>query len=168
MTAGESVSPPRPAPASADSPAPDDDEFRPVRSRRRGSVSIPSRSHHPEFRPSHDSAQPSDKIKNESDITPLPTETVSHPPPGSESDISRNYPEAGQMPIIDGIQWETKKFGVEAWHTPEVGKRGRAGKTYLGKIGKRQLSDWSKLPPAEFSQMVGAWIELKRTAKGVT
>jgi hypothetical protein len=72
------------------------------------------------------------------------------------------------MPIIDGIQWETKKFGVEAWHTPEAGKRGRAGKTYLGRIGKRHLAGWSKLTPAEFEQMVNAWVELKRTAKGIT
>ena len=121
--------------------------------------------------PANRPTQPSDAGKNESDSAPTPDKSEHHPPPDGKSHSSRNSPEAGQMPVIAGIQWENKtvrgKFtGIEAWHSPD-GARNRAGKTYLGKIGKRQLAEWSVLPPAEFSQMVAAWVELKRTAKGI-
>lgn len=113
--------------------------------------------------PANRPTQPSDATKNESD--------GNHPPPDGSENSPTHSPEAGQMPVIDGIQWENKfnrgNFtGVEAWHSP-TGARNRAGKTYLGKLGKRQLAAWSKLPPAEFEQAAIAWIELKRLAKGV-
>lgn len=108
-------------------------------------------------------AHPSDATENESD--------GNNPPPDGSDNSPAHSPEAGQMPVIDGIQWESKfnhgNFtGVEAWHSP-TGARNRAGKTYLGKLGKRQLAAWSKLPPDEFRQAAIAWIELKRLAKGI-
>jgi len=73
------------------------------------------------------------------------------------------------MPKLNGIQWEPKKTdgSIEAWHTPETGKRNRAGKTYLGRLGKRRLAEWRSKPPEQFHELVCEWIAQKRAEKGI-
>lgn len=94
-------------------------------------------------------------------------ETVMPPveKPPIEPPINPPVPEG--MPEMDRIRWESKQDGaVEAWFSPN-GTQSRAEKTYLGRLGKKKLAELRKLPSAEFSQAVAAWIAEKMTAKGL-
>lgn len=97
-------------------------------------------------------------------ITHPPAQTV-NPPEAVPTDTP---PEAGkELPAISGIQWERKKDGaLEAWHSPD-GNRNRAGKTYIGRIGKRQLVEWEREDAATFRQLLVAWVAEKKAAKGI-
>lgn len=73
----------------------------------------------------------------------------------------------GELPEIDGIQWEHKTDdSIEAWHRPEV-KRNRAGKTYLGRLGVRRQAELFAMSPADRQRTVAEWIAEKRAAKGI-
>lgn len=100
--------------------------------------------------------------------TPNPPAQPEIPTGGGYPDESTdNPPEAGNLPILDGVQWERKRDGaLEAWHSPD-GKRNRAGKTYIGRIGKRQLASWEAKPPAQFRALISEWISEKRMKKGI-
>jgi hypothetical protein len=75
-------------------------------------------------------------------------------------------PEAGGLPKLVDIQWETKRDGsIEAWHAPE-GTRNRSSKTYMGRLGKQRLAAWQQSEtPEEFQEAVRSWVKLKREEK---
>lgn len=100
--------------------------------------------------------------------TALFTAAPLHPPgAGATNNPPAHPPEAGGLPDLPDIQWERKRDGsIEAWHAPEgKGQRNRTGKTYLGRIGKRQLNSWESLNPADRQEAIHTWTEQKRTAK---
>ncbi len=140
-------------------------EFRPVRSATRTSASMTTRAGRSELRPANPPAQPSDQ-NDKKPISNPPTRRKTYPPVAVEP---APPPVAGrELPEIAGIQYERKNDGsIEAWHTPEAGKRNRAGKVYLGRIGKRLLTAWSKLSPDDARAAVVAWIAEKRAAKRI-
>lgn len=93
----------------------------------------------------------------------LPSDSL---PSGSGS---KTYPPvADGLPKLDGVQWEHKDDGsIEAWHAPD-GARKRAGKTYLGRVGKRLLAKWQAEPSDKLPEIVAAWIAEKRARKSIT
>lgn len=98
-----------------------------------------------ELRPDKPSGKTSDK----------PSDKARKLPSGSGSDL----------PVLSGIGWEQKPDGsIEAWHVPH-GVTKRAGKTYLGRVGKRQLAAWSAAP--DMDAVVAEWIASKRREKGI-
>lgn len=72
-----------------------------------------------------------------------------------------------RLPDIENVQWESNGLGgFEAWHVP-AGVTHRAGKTYLGFLGKRRLASWQKEPPDKFRELVTDWIAEKRREKQI-
>lgn len=75
-------------------------------------------------------------------------------------------PVAGGLPEIPAISWEIDRDGGwECWHAPEGAKAARRTKTYLGRIGKRELKRLDDLPDnarlASIEAKVRAWREGK-------
>lgn len=88
---------------------------------------------------------------------------------GSGSGSVPNVPPGCPLPPLANVQWEANaKGGWEAWHAPEGANAPRKTKTYLGYVGKRQLAKWERLPTDERRATVAAWIEQKRTEKGIS
>jgi len=72
-----------------------------------------------------------------------------------------------QLPDLENVQWESNGLGGwEAWHVPD-GITHRAGKTYLGFLGKRRLAQLEKETPESFAQIVADWIAEKRSEKRI-
>jgi hypothetical protein len=73
------------------------------------------------------------------------------------------------LPELERVQWESNgQGGFEAWYVP-LGVTHRKGKTYLGFLGKRNLTAWSKSKSeSEFHLAVIEWIKDKAAEKGIT
>ena len=82
-----------------------------------------------------------------------------------------NPPVAGSdcpLPDFPGIAWELDRDGGwECYHAPEGKRAPRRTKKYLGRVGKRKLAEWERLPNDQRHAVVAAWIQEKRTEKGV-
>lgn len=85
---------------------------------------------------------------------------------GSKTSAEKGSGSGYVLPELPNIQWELhKKGGYEAWHVPP-GALHRKEKTYLGYVGKKQLSAWEHLEASR--QAIIEWVAEKRAAKGIT
>lgn len=167
ITADESPAPPKLAPASADSSANNEQEFRPVRSKPRTSASLTTRAGRSELRPAKPSTDAEKPSVNSDKKPAAKVSPQKKAKPSGSGSATKPSGSGYALPELANIQWEANSSGGwEAWHSPE-GAFHRKDKTYLGHAGKRQLAAWSKLPADEFRAAVVAWIAEKRSAKGI-
>lgn len=93
---------------------------------------------------------------------------TSNPPVAGTPD---NPPVAGSdcpLPDFPDLAWELDRDGGwECYHAPEGKRAPRRTKTYLGRVGKRQLAKWEALPEAERLATISVWIAERRTGKGL-
>lgn len=96
-------------------------------------------------------------------------------PPGSGSRFNPpavppgpNPPVAGGLPDLSLISWEIDRDGgVECWYAPAGPKAARRTKTYLGRVGKRELKRLEMLPAAESRAEVLAKVREWSERKGI-
>lgn len=105
-----------------------------------------------------------DDVEGWQGLQPMPRPA---PKRKSRNVYTGTYQRPDGLPLLQGIQWEPHSDGgKEAWHVPP-GARHRKDKTYLGYVGKRQLSAWGKLDPDARQKAVESWIAAKREKKGI-
>lgn len=86
-----------------------------------------------------------------------------HPPTKGVKKRRRKCP----LPMLKDHSWEGKADGAwESWHAPNKA-RNRDERVYLGRVGKRLLAKWLALPKVERPATVKAWVDARRTEKGI-
>lgn len=107
--------------------------------------------------------QPAARMTDQRRSAPFKASKPIKPATGYSQKVSGS----GQLPELENVQWEkTNKGGIEAWHVP-LGVTARKGKTYLGFLGKRRLTELFQLSDQEVVEMLTDWIAGKRAEKGI-
>ena len=70
-----------------------------------------------------------------------------------------------RLPAIAGYRWERKADCIEFWQSRN-GRRVAGG--YVGRIGKRLLSQWEALSHTEQPTVIASWVEDRCGGKGAT